>query len=293
MSAEQMSLESILSDEKPVAAPEAAPEPVKDDGAIDTPPPEAPVEKPKSLRKQHREREEAARAEGEGKVRGEDGKFVAKEAAKVEAPAPVVEPVKPAAQPAQDMTDKEKAFLRAAQEERTKRQELERRLAALEKPAEPEKQFWDDPEGALKKMEARIEGVAVNTRLNTAETIARSKYPDFDEKVAVFAQVLHQTPGLHPQWLNSPDPAEFAYRTAKNYQEIQQVGSIDAMRKKIETDVAARVRAEVEAEYKAKADASAKERAALPGSLGDTRGGTNPSRPVWSGPTPLDQILKG
>ena len=282
------SLNDILSD-APTPPPEpSAPEPTPEATSA----PEAPVERPRSLRKQHRDREEAARAEGEGKVRDpESGQFVAKTEEKAEE-APKAEAKPPEPPPQQEMTQKERALLAAAADERRKRQELEQRLAALQQqPKEESKPFWDDPENAMKTFEKKLEDVAINTRFNTAELIARSKYQDFEEKLSVFGELLKQTPGLHQQWVSAPDPAEFAYGVGKNHMQIQQAGSIDALLKQREEEVTARVRAQLEAEYKAKAEESQRTRAAIPPSLSDARG-TAVNRPVWNGPTSLDDILK-
>jgi len=270
---EQMSLGGIL-DGSPPPAPEPAPavEPA-------APEPQAAETAPAPVAKE-------AIPATEERPRGPDGKFLPKEAAPVAETQP---PPKPAAPQQEQLTPRERAAIAQAMDERRKRQEFERRLKELEstKPVEPPKAFWDDPEGALKNFEQRIEGVAVTTKLNTAETIARSKHQDFDEKVAVFADVLGKTPGLHQQWLNSPDPAEFAYQLGKNHLELQQVGSMDAMRAQIEKET----RLKVEAEFKAKAEAEAKQRAAIPGSLSQARGVGGSNTPVWDGPPSLDSVL--
>lgn len=299
--AEQMSLGDILSDEKPApAAPAPAAEAPAPDRVVEastdgvTKP--DPVEKVISRKQAARDKEQLA----QGRIRDpETGQYLPKEAPKEEAKAtpapaaPVAEPPKPAAAPQQEFTEKEKAFLRAAQEERGKRQELERRMAEMQAkvPQEPAKTFWDDPEAALAKHTAEVRQEATNARLQMAEFNSRQKHPDFDEKVAVFATLLQQTPGLTQQWLASNDPAEFAYTLGKNHKELQEVGGIEAMRAKIERDTTARVRAEVEAELRAKADALAKDRAALPPSLSEARAVGGGNKPVWSGPTSLDNIL--
>ena len=298
---DQMSLADVLNDKIPVLVPptEAAPE------AEPAAPEHAEAQKvseenrPVSTRKRHRAKEDAARKEGEPPRDPETGKFATDKTSDKpaeEKPAEAAKPAevaKPAVAPAQnDMTDKERAFLRAAQEERQKRQELERRLAAMEKPAEPAKQFWDDPDGNINTIRNEMQTLALNTRLNTAESIARSKYTDFDDKMAVFKEVVQRSPWLVGDMLNSPDPAQFAYTTAKNHLELQQMGNMDAIKAQVEKDTEARVRAKIEAEYKEKADAAARAREALPGSLSDARGSSNPSRPVWNGPTPLADILK-
>lgn len=294
------SMSDILSDEPP-APPE------KQEAQEQSQEAAAPAEKPQyqSRKQAHQEKEFGA----QGLVRDpETGQF-AKKAAEPDAapqeqkpdagattvaaqPAPVVAaPV--AASQQEQMTPKELAFLKAAQDERNKRQELERRIAAMEaqKPAEPAKTFWDDPEAALAKQKQDMDGIVIQTRMATAEAIARSKHPDFDEKVAAFQTVLQQAPGVYQQWLSSPDPAEFAFSLGKNHLELQAVGSIDGLRAQIQKDTEARVRAQVEAELKAKYEKAAADRAALPGSLSDARG-ANVSRPVWNGPTSFADILK-
>ena len=241
-----------------------------------------------SKRKEWQERELDARAEGEGKVRDPvTGQWTAKPKEEVkEEPKEEKKEVKEP--PKQDMTDKERAAFAAAADERRKRQQLEARLAELEKKqAEAGKTFWDDPEGALEKHRQEIRQTEVRVKLATTEAIARSKYTDFDEKIQAFSEVVQQTPGLHLQWLQSPDPADFAYKLGKNHIELRDAGSIDALRQKIEKET----RMKLEAEYKEKAEKMAKERASIPQSLSDTVGKAGP-RVEFTGPTSLDDILK-
>ena len=312
MAEEQMSLEGILGDEKP--APRETPV-----TTVEKPLPEIPVlgdkpiaepvndpvekqqaERNKSSRQAHRDREQAA----QGRVRDpETGQFLAKDAAPAEqeakpaaTPAPIAKveekPAVPAA-PQQELTEKEKAFLKAAHEERGKRQELERRLAAIEaaKPKEPEKEFWDDPVEAIAKQRREFQEQLTAMRLGTSEQIARSRYPDFNEKVAKFSELAMATPGLAQQMLSHPDPATFAYNTAKNHMELQAAGGMEQMRANMKREITAHVRAELEAELKAKAEALEKARAAIPESLSAARATGPANRPIWSGPTPLDSIL--
>ena len=206
------------------------------------------------------------------------------------APEPVPDPPapEPAAAPQQQMTDKEKAFYTAMAEERRKRQEIERKFNELQQTKQEEpKAFWDDPEAALQSFKSEVAKVVTTTRMDTAEQIARSKYNDFDDKINVFAEVLQNTPGLREHWMQAPDPAEFAYRTGKNYMELQQAGNIDALRAKIESEV----RVKLEAELKAKDEARKAEIAAIPPSLSNAQGAPA-NKVVWDGPPSLDNILK-
>lgn len=286
---EQMSLEGVLGDEKR-KPPEAAP--VAEPAAVATPAPETALgeQKPEGLKKQHQRKEWEAQGRDP-----ETGKFIEKETKPQE---PAKAPEKPA-QPVEEMTAKEKAAFAKAADETRKRQALEREVADLRAKAappapavEPPKPFWDDPEGAIKQSEQRVNAAIASTRLQTSEAIARSRYTDFDEKIITFKELAESTPWIVQQMMMQPDPAEFAYRTAKNHKELQDAGGIDAMRSKIEAEAEARIRTKIEAELKDKAEALAKERAALPGSLSDARA-TGVNKSVWGGPTSLDGVLKG
>ena len=282
------SLDSILDEKSPAApASDQAPTPTPDSSA----PADAAPAPQQSKRKEHLAKEYTA--QGRDPVTGQ---FVSKEAAPAVVEAPKSEAVPavvtpavvapPAAPPAAQLplTERERAFLRAAEEERHKRQELERTAAA---PKEEPKTFWDDPDAAFKRHSDEMHAVAQKTRLSTAETIARSKYPDFDEKIESFREMVTANPGIAPEWLKAADPAEYAYRAGKGRLELQQAGSIDALKAQIEKET----RLKLDAEYKAKAEQEARIKAAIPGSLSDVQSvGVN--RPAWGGPTPLDDILK-
>jgi hypothetical protein len=286
-----MELEDVLSDKEPEKKEEA-------------PKSEVVVEAEKTDRSQeYVSRKKQAQAK-EWEAQGRDpatGQYIKKEKPEENKPEdkPAEKPVEKAAEkPKEELSEKERGFLAAAQEERRKRQDLERRLAELEKakpaaPAEHPKAFWDDPEGALAKhnestaaLKKDMEGMATKIRLDTAEQIARSKYSDFDEKIQVFADLVQKNPALAGPWLSSPDPAEYAYKQGKNYMEFQAVGNMDAFREKIEKET----RLKLEAEYQEKQKALEKERAAIPPSLSDARG-TQTHRPVWNGPLSLDDVL--
>jgi hypothetical protein len=256
--------------------------------------PEAPpvkAERQESLREQHQQREYEAQG------RGPDGKFLPKDEPKEEKPKEEVkaEPKAEVKPPPQEMTEKERGFLRGLEEERRKRQDLERQIAELrnQKPAEKaeeKKTFWDDPEGHFKTFEQRIAQRESALAMNVSERLARSKYQDFDANIEVFAEILRTPagPGIHQQFINAPDPAEFAYRLGKHTKEVRDAGSIDDLRAKIEKET----RAKVEAEFKQKQEELEKKREAIPPSLSDVRGGGAKAAVAWAGPPSLDDILK-
>lgn len=260
----------------------------------------------KSRRKQHQEREFNAQADGAGRKRDEvTGQFVPKEPAKAESE-PEAKPdakaeAKPDAEPAktepeakkeppkQEFTEKEQAFMKAALEERRKRQELQQQLAALQQNAQPQekKTFWDDPEGVLQQFQQQVQTVALRTRLDTSEAIARQRYQDFDQNVQFFGELMQATPGLREQMLNSHDPAEFAYRAGKAAREFREIGNIEEYRARVERET----RAKLEAEFRAKLEANQRKAQELPPSLSETSARPAPNRAAYNGPVPLDQIV--
>jgi hypothetical protein len=269
-----MELNDVLSDSPP---PRPAPEPV-----VDLTP--APA---------------AAPAAAPAQARAADGKFAA-------APAPEAAPAPAAAAPAptppvvpepprQELNERERAFLARATEETRKRQALEHELAQLKQvPAEPPKPFWDDPDAALKQQAAQIQEVKshvsqmlINEKVQQSEYHARQTHPDFDQKMNEFALAAQEIPGLLQQCAASPNPAEFAYKTAKSRIELREVGSLDAYREKIRAEE----RIKIEAEFQKKHEETLRQQQAIPGSLTDVTGTPGQNKPVWNGPTPLSAIL--
>ena len=290
-----MDLDAILDEKtKPEAPAVVAPEPEGGEPAA------PPVDRPSSLRNQHREKEYAAQGRDP-----KTGKFVPKEGepeARVDEPAaapeakPEAKPAAPVTPPAQDMTPKEKAAFAAAADERRKRQALEQQLAQMRQqqqptaqpqPGEQPKTFWDDPEGNLKRAQEAMRQEGLSIRMNTTEILARNRYPDFQEKVDKFSELVQTTPGLAQQWVAAPDPADFAYRVAKQHIELEQFGSIEDW-KASET---ARIRAEVEAQVASKAKEQQARVAAIPPSLSAAKGAGAKNQPAFSGPPSLDSIL--
>lgn len=285
--ADQMSLDGILSDEERKPTEEA---PEKEPAGEAAPPKEEapPVERVQSSKKAHREKEMAAQGRDPA-----TGQFVPKEGEKpTEAPKEEPKPAQatPPAQP--EMTPKERAAFAAAADERRKRQALEAELRTLrEKPAEQPKPFWDAPDEAIKRMEGLIQANEIKTVVRMTENMARARYPDYNEKITVFAELVQANPGITQPWLSSPDPADYAYKLAKGHMELQAAGGMDQAIAQAVEKARLEERQKVGEELKAKAEALAAEKAKIPTSLSSAPS-TGSQRPVWSGPTSLDSILK-
>lgn len=168
-------------------------------------------------------------------------------------------------------------------DERRKRQELEAKLNADKKAPD----IFEDQEAYTKHMQSLVSQQVMNERANISEFLARREFPDLDDKVAKFQELVEQNPALKDQVINSVSPYHELVDVVTKAQELEQLKDVDSYKEKL--------RAEVEAEIKAKYEAGAKKsqekRESIPPSLDDvpTKGslkGTN-----WSGPTSLDSII--
>lgn len=203
-------------------------------------------------------------------------------------PAPSAQPTPPPARTPEEPRDVV-AFKAAAIEERRKRQELERRLAEMEKrqaaPVLP-----DDPYAAeieqkyLAPRMQELEQRMLDRMYNAIEASARVRYPDYDEVRAQFLELCEQDPSAAAGLRDAPDPAEYAYKTAKKYALMREIG-----------DDPVAYRARVEAEIRKDLEAK----------LGQPRAMSSPTPPsslngekspaataqVWSGPTPISSLF--
>ena len=248
----------------------------------------------------------------DGPVRDERGRF----APKAEALEPEVETGEPAApvddqpEPQPEVTPTPEAEpepqaipFKALKDERAKRQTLEQELAAmraqLEQMRQPQPQYQPqpqfqpeadevpdpviDPQAYAAWVEDRaLARINMNRVAQTAQA-ARGRYQDFDQVAQAFQQMAQVNPMLEQMMLQQPDPAEWAYRTAKTHLEVAQYGGLEAA-------VEARVKAALEEEMaKLKAQAA---KPAVPPSIASERNVASRTNPVpWAGPPSLESIL--
>ena len=210
--------------------------------------------------------------------RGPDGKFAPKGEKKDAPPA----------------SEEDRIPVSAIQDERRKRQELERRLQEYEaklqqlsNPPQPAPDMFENPEGWQTHFGQTIqqqaaEQASLNATLNTSEMLARDKFDDFEEMKASFLELAAQNPTLAQQALSDPHPWRKAYQIAKTHTTMQQVGAtdIDSLR--------AQIRAELEAELKAQAPTPAVD---IPQTLATAQSGRT-AVPPPNAPPSLQDLLK-
>lgn len=237
--------------------------------------------------------------------RGEDGRWIPATEADTAPPAattpePTPEPVKAEAPPPPPKVEapEERVPQAALLDERRKRQayerelqELREQLARTKAEPQPKKDIWEDPEAyvsaaeqrAIAAAEAKMADMVGHINANISEKLARRQYPDYDAKRELFAQRLEADPIIRSEFnrhiAEGGDVGEFVYSTASRLQELAEVRGIDAYRQKVEAEV----RARLEAEYA--------KRTPVPQSLNSIPSPATTTE-TWSGPPPLDAILK-
>lgn len=161
-----------------------------------------------------------------GPERGADGKFKAKGDEEDAPPA-----------------SKEETGLQAGiAAERKKRQEIEQRYADLERqiaemrqPKEPEApppSMWEDEQAWQQHFGGEVVNTAVqqatmNAKLDMSEMMARQSHDDFEAMKERFVKMMQDNPAIQQQALNDPHPWNRAYQIAKNAATMEELGATD------------------------------------------------------------------
>lgn len=223
----------------------------------------------------------------------------------------------PAAPPAASLekNDGPSVPRKALEDERRKRQDLERQLQDLttrfqsqppaqqspqptpaERPQRPDP--WIDPEGAMAWDRQEIDNQMFNTRVAMSRELMMAK-PDFLETEALFLQVAQHNPHLKAQLRAHPLPAQFAYEQGRRLRALQEIGDDPtAYRTRIEEEIRAKLAQEPQDGQGNPSPPVAPQpsvpRTPAPKSLAGTPSQQpRDSRGRYAGPASLDDILGG
>jgi hypothetical protein len=169
--------------------------------------------------------------------------------------------------------------------EREKRQAAEARLKEYEERLSIYEGGYEEPEPEYEQQSYApdLSQVAFVARAQTSELLARQKYEDFDQVKDVYLKLERTNPLLAAQAEKQTDPWDWAYKTAKNQQALDGLGtsSIDEMR--------AAIRAELMAELQGQQQAAP---VTAPKTLLNNRSVGQRTGPAWTGPRSIEDILK-
>lgn len=180
---------------------------------------------------------------------------------------------------------------------RAEKQELQRQLDEAKKEPEAKIDLFDDPEGALENLKTEMRAEGDEKLLNAMMVLTKETVgDDFDEKVAIFNDAAAADNSLLVKVQQSSNPILAAYKEGKRLEAFKEIGDDPAAYKEsLKSELMAEIKAELKAEAEqAGADRTAKDKALqdkLPTDIANenSRGGRGTE---FTGPTPLDQILK-
>jgi len=209
------------------------------------------------------EKAEAEKLAAEEKKAAEEGEKSDEEKA-AEAKAEEERLAAEAAKPPED-SEEVKGLKAALHAERTKRQDLEKA------PPAEKKEFWEDPEGAIKDASQTVEQKLQQTVLTISENAARARHEDFQVNYDAFAVAAQDNPALIDRMLQSPDPAEFVYRTGAKETLLKSMGDPAEYKQKL----TAEIKTELQTEYDTKLKDEIAKLAKLPASAAEASGEGN------------------
>ncbi|MDH2239076.1 hypothetical protein N5K27_22465 [Pigmentiphaga sp. GD03639] len=223
---------------------------------------------------------QAEQRDGNGKAigepTGEEGKPEAKpdDAAKDAPPASQDEPHVPR---------------KALEDERRKRQQLEQELTHLRQsqqaaPPQDGQQQQVPPEIILQRQ-------IINERLNMSEMMLRQQHDDVDVVIQRFEQEVQKNPALQAEVFRQTHPWKWAYDYAKRLSLMDEIGSDpDAYKTRVREQLLSELQQQQSQQPEHASPAA--EKPNLPKSLAGARSAGARSAPAWTGPTPLDSIIK-
>lgn len=128
-------------------------------------------------------------------------------------------------------------------EEKRKRQERERELEELKRSMNQGKKedidLLGDPEKAAELIEKRAESKALKRSIELSRDLMMDVKPDYEEMEKIFIEMAKDEPSLANKMLSSPNPAKFAYETARKHKMLQDIGDPEAYREKVRQEVLA------------------------------------------------------
>lgn len=149
--------------------------------------------------------------------------------------------------------------LRALEEERHKRQDLERQLRELRQELEARPQeaieqeapveFYEDPEGHFQNLKSTMEQQLLEQRISMSEMMMRSSHKDYDEKMNRFLDEAKNNPHLVEQMSKHAHPAQFVYDTAQKYMKMDAIQDLEGYKQSLSETLRREIEEELRAKY--------------------------------------------
>jgi len=172
--------------------------------------------------------------------------------------------------------------------ERRKRQALEEQEQfwkdlKAQKEAQPAPDPLEDPEGAYRTLQQTVDQRLLNERLNMSEMMHRQAKGDqaVDAAVEAWVEAVRQNPAMQQQAMQQRDPYGHVLKWHEQQTQIAEIGNLDEWKARTREALKAELMAEIKATQPIQQPTDMSD---VPSKPPGTRG--------YSGPTPLDDLLK-
>lgn len=172
-------------------------------------------------------------------------------------------------------------------DERRKRQEAENELEKYRQAKAKAPDVFEDQEGFTNHINQTISQQVLNATANISEFMAKREYPDLEEKVAKFQDMVKQNPSLQQQVLGAISPYHEIVDIVTKAEELEKMKDIDSYKAQIRAEVEAEIKARLESEQQAKD----KKRQSIPPSLVSEPSKGTIKGTTFDGPSSLESIL--
>lgn len=145
-------------------------------------------------------------------------------------------------------------YFKAMMDERTKRQERDARIEAMErqlkelqekKEDEPAPDFYDNPDAAFEHHQSKLEQRLTQKMISMSEEMVRAQYEDYDAVIDQFAEAVKTNPVLLEEARQSANPALKAYQLGKKQAKLAEIGDPEDFAKRTEESIRAKVEKEL------------------------------------------------
>lgn len=152
------------------------------------------------------------------------------------------------------------AALKAEREKRQQREaklaEYERELAQLRQPAQPQPDFYEQPQQYIQTIIQQERQQMSQALMGALEEQARVVFNDYDEVIADVTEAAQGNPMIVQQVMASANPALAAYKLGKQLRELKNMQDPQAYRQRIEAEVRAQIAKEQADKESARANAA-------------------------------------
>lgn len=141
----------------------------------------------------------------------------------------------------------------AYQDEKRKRQELERQLEELKKPKEEAKapDVFDDPEGFQSYQATQLDQKVMQVKAEMSQFVAEKEFgkEKVDAAFTKFSEMVKDNPELYSQAINSPSPYHQIVEIVDKAQKYEQMQNVDQFEAQMRAKIEEQIRAELEEKY--------------------------------------------